>query len=70
MKVYTTETQQNFKPVTLHIQIESQEELKILSKLFKYDVSVPEEVFKDDKPKQTRLSELMGSIHDKLVTIV
>lgn len=46
MKVHTTETQPQFKPVTLHIEIESQEELKILSKLFKYDVSVPEEVLK------------------------
>lgn len=34
MKVHTTETQQQFKPVTLHIEIESQEEFEHLMVLF------------------------------------
>lgn len=67
MKVHTTDTQQQFKPITLHIEIESQEEFDLLSKLLWYDASVSECVFPSDKVKAGALASLMYSINCSLV---
>lgn len=69
MKVHTTETQQQFKPVTLHIEIESKEEFEHLVMLFQRNVSVPAHVYKDSYGKQKQLEDIMGSIHEKLAFI-
>lgn len=62
MKVHTTETQPQFKPVTLHIEIESEEEFDLLSGLLWHNVSVPDCVFPNNKVKAGALSALMYSI--------
>lgn len=69
MKVHTTETQPQFKPITLHIEIESQEEFEHLMMLFQRNVSVPAHVYKDSYGKQKQLEDIMGSIHEKLAFI-
>lgn len=69
MKVHTTETQQQFKPITLHIEIESQEEFEHLMTLFQRNASVPANVYKDNYGKQKQLEYIMGSIHKKLAFI-
>lgn len=69
MKVHTTETQQQFKPITLHIKIESKEEFEHLVMLFQRNVSVPAHVYKDSYGKQKQLEDIMGSIHKKLAFI-
>lgn len=69
MKVHTTETQQQFKPITLHIEIESKEEFEHLMMLFQCNVSVPAHVYKDNYGKQKQLEDIMGSIHEKLAFI-
>ena len=69
MKVHTTETQQQFKPITLHIEIESKEEFEHLMMLFQCNVSVPTYVYKDSYGKQKQLEDIMGSIHKKLAFI-
>lgn len=62
MKVHTTETQQQFKPITLHIEIESQEEFDLLSELLGRNVSVPDSIFPDDRNHASKLGVLMYAI--------
>lgn len=69
MKVHTTETQQQFKPITLHIEIETKDEFELLMMLFQRNVSVPAHVYKDSYGKKKQLEDIMGSIHEKFAFI-
>lgn len=66
MKVHATETQQQFKPITLHIEIETKDEFEHLMMLFQRNVSVPAHVYKNGEGNKKHLEEIMGSIHEKL----
>ena len=52
-----------FKPVTLEITFESQEELKAMENMLSWNVSIPELTYPKDESAQQRLMGLMNELH-------
>lgn len=63
MQVKMQSQEPKFKPKTLTIQIETEEEYQQLSDMLMYDVSIPELVCRGQKQKAEKLGALMGTIH-------
>lgn len=62
MKVQTKESKQEFQPKTLTIEIETQEELEVLHKLFALNLSVPDIVYPNSVRKAEELSDIMEKV--------
>lgn len=62
MKVQMKESKQEFQPKTLTIEIETQEELEILQKLFTLNFSVPDIVYPNSVRKAEELSYIMEKV--------
>ena len=56
-----------FKPVTLEITFESEEELTLMNEMLSYDISIPELVFEQDEDLQQNLTSLMSKIDRVIV---
>lgn len=62
MKVQMKESKQEFQPKTLTIEIETQEELEVLHKLFALNLSVPDIVYPSSVRKAEELSDIMEKV--------
>lgn len=62
MKVQMKESKQEFQPKTLTIEIETQEELEVLHKLFALNLSVPDIVYPNSVRKAEELSDIMEKV--------
>lgn len=62
MKVQMKESKQEFQPKTLTIEIETQEELEVLHKLFTLNLSVPDIVYPNSVRKAEELSDIMEKV--------
>ena len=67
MKVQIKQEPQVFKPVTLEITFESEEELTLMNEMLSYDISIPELVFEQDEDLQRNLTSLMAKIDRVIV---
>ena len=67
MKVQIKQEPQVFKPVTLEITFESEEELTLMNEMLSYDISIPELVFEQDEDLQQNLTSLMSKIDRVIV---
>lgn len=67
MKIEKTATPRPlFQPITVQFTIETEEELKLLQIMSRFNVSIPELV-SDDKDKQEIVHDFLGMIQDALI---
>lgn len=66
MQVKIKQEPKVFKPVTLEITFETEDELNLTKEMLEWDVSIPEIVFQNDEAAQQRLMSIM----DKLRVII
>jgi hypothetical protein len=62
MLVKTTEDTQVFKPVTIQITFETQEELDIWLNMVTYDCTIPEAIYGEDHPKYGKLQIMLCNL--------
>ena len=67
MQVKIKQEPKVFKPVTLEITFESEEELILMNEMLCYDISIPELVFEQDEDLQQNLTSLMSKIDRVIV---
>ena len=67
MQVKIKQEPQVFKPVTIEITFESNEELTLMNEMLSYDIFIPELVFEQDEDLQQKLTELMAKIDRVIV---
>ena len=63
MQVKIKQETKVFKPVTLEIMFESEDELTLIKDMLKWDVSIPELTYPKNEAAQQRLVDLMNEIH-------
>lgn len=62
MQVKIKQEPKGFKPVTLEITFETEDELNLTKEMLEWDVSIPEIAFPNDEPAQQRLMSIMNKI--------
>ena len=65
MKIVKTSPTPQFKPISISIIIETEEELEALQKMTRFNVSIPELV--SDRKHQRIVHEFLGAIQDLIV---
>ena len=65
MQVQINQEPKVFKPVTLEITFETENELSVFEEMLNWDVSIPEVVYAEDEEKQADLSEMLQALHEK-----
>ena len=63
MQVKSKQETKVFKPVTLEITFESEDELTLIKDMLKWDASIPELIYPKNEAAQQRLVDLMNEIH-------
>ena len=63
MQVKIKQEPQVFKPVTLEVTFESEEELTMIKDMLEWDISIPELTYPKDEAAQQRLTSLMNRLH-------
>ncbi len=63
MQVKIKQETKVFKPVTLEITFESEDELTLIKDMLKRDASIPELTYPKNEAAQQRLADLMGELH-------
>ena len=63
MKVQIKKEPQVFKPVTLEITFETQEEISLIENMLSWDVSIPELVYTENPVLQSNLGKIMQEIY-------
>lgn len=72
MKVVVKRQGEEFRPITLTIDIESEEEFEVLAKLFQSDVSIPDSLYRKESvlekngARRIKLQGIMGAIYARL----
>lgn len=67
MQVKIKQEPKVFKPVTLEITFETEEELSMFEHMLAWDVSIPEVVYAKDEVKQVYLSEMLQTLREKVL---
>lgn len=67
MQVKIKQEPKVFKPVTLEITFETEEELEIFRNMCSYDVDIPNHVYPRDNKNNLNLMKILGAIHDMIV---
>ena len=65
IKKVPTETPFTFQPITIQITIETEEELNVLYKMSRFNISIPELV-SDNTSQQEIIYEFLKEIHGEL----
>lgn len=66
MQVEIKQEHKVFKPVTLEIIFETENELIMFESMLSWDVSIPEVVYEEDEEKQADLAKMLGALRKKL----
>ena len=67
MQVKIKQEPKVFKPVTLEITFETEEEIEMLDDMLGWNISIPGIVYEHNQSKRTALQDLMTKIHDKVL---
>ena len=69
MQVKIKQEPKVFKPVTLEITFETEEEIEMLDDMLGWNISIPRIVYEHNQDKRTALQDLMTKIHDKVIEV-
>ena len=69
MQVKIKQESNVFKPVTLEITFEAEEEIEMLDDMLGWNISIPRIVYEHNQDKRTSLQDLMTKIHDKVIEV-
>ena len=69
MQVKIKQESNVFKPVTLEITFEAEEEIEMLDDMLGWNISIPRIVYEHNQDKRTALQDLMTKIHDKVIEV-
>ena len=67
MQVKIKQEPKVFKPITLEITFETEDELEIFCHMCSHDVDIPNHVYPLDDENNLNLMKILGVIHDMIV---
>lgn len=70
MQVKIKQEPRVFKPVTLEITFDTEDELSDFSTMMSYNLSLPSYVFPEEEVKREHLQYIVGKIHDQLHELI